>query len=143
MKGALIVSCQPVPGDPMGNAAAVAGFARAALAGGARGLRLKSIRYARAVRQAVEAPIVGIVKDNRTDPGRRMPRKAGDETGGTPVPLQFLWGYPAPERGAAHVLWRQKPLINRGIYLVWRFGGSLARPVQAPTFSQGPRAKKI
>lgn len=67
LKHSLIVSCQPVPGGPMDNAAAVVGFACAALAGGARGVRIESIPYVRAVRAATEAPIIGIVKEDRAD----------------------------------------------------------------------------
>ena len=67
LRDALIVSCQPVPGGPMDNAASVVGFALAALAGGARGLRIESLAYVRAVRMVTTAPIIGIVKQDRTD----------------------------------------------------------------------------
>jgi putative N-acetylmannosamine-6-phosphate epimerase len=40
----LIVSCQPVPGGPMDRPEMVVGFALAALAGGAAGLRIESAR---------------------------------------------------------------------------------------------------
>ena len=63
----LIVSCQPVPGGPMDNAETVAGFALAALAGGARGLRIESVPYVAAVRARTDAPIIGIVKQDRSD----------------------------------------------------------------------------
>jgi N-acetylmannosamine-6-phosphate 2-epimerase/N-acetylmannosamine kinase len=67
LRQGLIVSCQPVPGGAMDNAAAVVGFARAALDGGARGLRIESIACVRAVRAATNAPIIGIVKEDRSD----------------------------------------------------------------------------
>jgi N-acetylmannosamine-6-phosphate 2-epimerase/N-acetylmannosamine kinase len=67
LKHKLIVSCQPVPGGPMDNAECVVGFALAALAGGAAALRIESLPYLRAVRQATTAPIVGIIKQDRDD----------------------------------------------------------------------------
>lgn len=63
----LIVSCQPVPDGPMDNADCVVAFALAALAGGAGALRIESLPYVRAVRAATRAPIIGIVKHDRTD----------------------------------------------------------------------------
>ncbi|HTJ57324.1 MAG TPA: putative N-acetylmannosamine-6-phosphate 2-epimerase [Devosiaceae bacterium] len=67
LKHSLTVSCQPVPGGPMDNAEAVVGFALAAIAGGAKALRIESLPYLRAVRQATDAPIVGIIKEDRED----------------------------------------------------------------------------
>ena len=58
----LIVSCQLVPGGAMDEAIFVSGFARAALAAGGRALRIESAAYVAAVRAAVDAPIIGIVK---------------------------------------------------------------------------------
>lgn len=58
----LIVSCQPIPGGSMDRVDLVVGFALAALAGGARGLRIESTEYVAAVRAATEAPIIGLVK---------------------------------------------------------------------------------
>ncbi len=63
----LIVSCQPVPGGAMDDAASVVGFARAALDAGARGLRIESAPYVAAVRAAVSAPIIGLVKRDLDD----------------------------------------------------------------------------
>ncbi len=63
----LIVSCQPVPGGPMDTAECVAGFALAALDGGACGLRIESVPYVRAVRARTDAPIIGIVKHDLPD----------------------------------------------------------------------------
>ncbi|WP_280938368.1 putative N-acetylmannosamine-6-phosphate 2-epimerase [Xaviernesmea rhizosphaerae] len=67
LQDSLVVSCQPVPGGPMDTAEAVVGFARAALAGGARALRIESVAYVRAVRAAVSAPIIGLVKRDLSD----------------------------------------------------------------------------
>lgn len=63
----LIVSCQPVPGGPMDNAACVVGFALAALASGAVGLRIESLAYVEAVRAVTDAPIIGIIKHDLDD----------------------------------------------------------------------------
>lgn len=63
----LVVSCQPVPDGPMDNADCVVAFALAALAGGASALRIESLPYVRAVRAVTSAPIIGIVKHDRTD----------------------------------------------------------------------------
>jgi N-acetylmannosamine-6-phosphate 2-epimerase/N-acetylmannosamine kinase len=66
-KHRLIVSCQPVTGGPMDNADAVVGFALAAEAGGAAGLRVESAPYVRAVRPHTNLPIFGIVKHDLDD----------------------------------------------------------------------------
>lgn len=66
LAGALIVSCQPVVGGPMDAPVFVVGFALAALAGGAKGLRIEGVENVRAVRAATDAPIIGLVK--RVDP---------------------------------------------------------------------------
>jgi N-acetylmannosamine-6-phosphate 2-epimerase/N-acetylmannosamine kinase len=62
IKNGLIVSCQPVPDGPTDSAEFVVGFARAAVAAGAKALRIESVAYVRAVRVAVTVPIIGIVK---------------------------------------------------------------------------------
>ena len=45
----------------------IVGFARAALAGGAAGLRIEGLANVSAVRAAVEVPIVGLIKRDLTD----------------------------------------------------------------------------
>lgn len=67
LKHRLIVSCQPVTGGPMDTADAVVGFALAAEAGGAGGLRIESVPYLEAVRPRTRLPIVGIVKRDLDD----------------------------------------------------------------------------
>lgn len=67
LKNGLIVSCQPVKGGAMDNAAMVVGFALAALDGGASGLRIESSEYVRAVRGATDKPIIGLVKRDLDD----------------------------------------------------------------------------
>jgi putative N-acetylmannosamine-6-phosphate epimerase len=74
LKHGLIVSCQPVKGGVMDNAAMVVGFALAAIDGGAQGLRIESSAYVHAVRQATDRPIIGLVKrDLETSPVRITP----------------------------------------------------------------------
>jgi putative N-acetylmannosamine-6-phosphate epimerase len=63
----LVVSCQPVPDGPMDRADIIVALALAALAGGARGLRIESVRYVEAVRAATRAPIIGLVKRDLAD----------------------------------------------------------------------------
>lgn len=58
----LLVSCQPVPGGPLDRPDMVVALARAAVDGGARGLRIESIAYVAAVRKATAVPIIGLVK---------------------------------------------------------------------------------
>ena len=62
LRGRLIVSCQPVIGGPLDAPGFVAGFALAALAGGAAGLRIEGLDNLRAVRAATPAPVIGLVK---------------------------------------------------------------------------------
>lgn len=72
LEHSLIVSCQPVPGGPMDNAASVVGFALAALGSGASAVRVESVDYVRAVRRATQAPIIGIVKRDLSDSSVRI-----------------------------------------------------------------------
>ncbi|MBN9018679.1 MAG: putative N-acetylmannosamine-6-phosphate 2-epimerase [Rhizobiales bacterium] len=70
----LIVSCQPVPGGPLDHPESVVGFALAALASGAKGLRIEGVANLRAVRAATDAPIIGLIKrDMDTSPVRITP----------------------------------------------------------------------
>ena len=74
LERSLIVSCQPVSGGPMDRAEMVTAFALAAVAGGASALRIESVEYVRTVRQATDAPIIGIVKkDLEKSPVRITP----------------------------------------------------------------------
>ena len=74
LRGKLVVSCQPVPGGPLDTPAIVAGFARAALAGGAAALRIEGVANVVAVRAATDAPIIGLVKrDLAASPVRITP----------------------------------------------------------------------
>ncbi|HMR59949.1 putative N-acetylmannosamine-6-phosphate 2-epimerase [Amaricoccus sp.] len=62
LRGGLVVSCQPVDGGPMDRPGIVAAMARAAVAGGAAGLRIEGVENLRATRPLVEVPVIGIVK---------------------------------------------------------------------------------
>jgi putative N-acetylmannosamine-6-phosphate epimerase len=65
--GGLIVSCQPVIGGPLDRPDIIIGFALAAEAGGAAGLRIEGIANVRSVRAVTELPIIGIVKRMELD----------------------------------------------------------------------------
>lgn len=67
LKGGLVASCQPVDDGPMDRPDIVAAMARAAVAGGAVGLRIEGVDNLRAVRPVVDVPIIGIVKTDLTD----------------------------------------------------------------------------
>ena len=67
LKGGLIASCQPVDDGPMDRPDIVAAMAKAAVAGGAAGLRIEGIENLRAVRAVVDVPIIGIVKSDLRD----------------------------------------------------------------------------
>ncbi|NRB16368.1 MAG: putative N-acetylmannosamine-6-phosphate 2-epimerase [Rhodobacteraceae bacterium] len=64
LKGALVVSCQPVDNGPMDAPSIVAAMALAAEAGGAGGLRIEGTANLKAVRTKTKLPIIGIVKRN-------------------------------------------------------------------------------
>ncbi|HEX8985136.1 MAG TPA: putative N-acetylmannosamine-6-phosphate 2-epimerase, partial [Bryobacteraceae bacterium] len=67
LEGRLIVSCQAPDGDPFRDSASMARFARAAVAGGAAGIRANGVEDIRAIRQAVPVPIIGIDKRLQDD----------------------------------------------------------------------------
>ncbi|MGM7667685.1 N-acetylmannosamine-6-phosphate 2-epimerase [Microbacterium sp. A93] len=62
LAGGLIVSCQAYPGEPMRNPATMAQIARAAVIGGAAGIRLQGIDDISAASD-LEVPIIGLWKD--------------------------------------------------------------------------------
>ena len=67
LRGGLVASCQPVDEGPMDRPDVVAAMAQAAVAGGARGLRIEGVENLRAVRSLVDVPIIGIVKSDAAD----------------------------------------------------------------------------
>ena len=67
LRGGLVVSCQPVEGGPMDHDETVLRVAQAAVAGGARALRVEGARRVALLRPCVEVPIIGIVKRDLPD----------------------------------------------------------------------------
>ncbi len=62
IKGKLVVSCQAFPGDPLEDTETLRRIARAAMAGGAAGLRVDSSEHITAIRRDTDLPIIGIKK---------------------------------------------------------------------------------
>jgi N-acylglucosamine-6-phosphate 2-epimerase len=67
LKHRLVVSCQPVDNGPMDDDMIVATLARAAIAGGAGGVRIEGSKRLAAVREKLTTPIIGIVKRDLSD----------------------------------------------------------------------------
>lgn len=67
LHGGLIASCQPVDDGPMDRPDIVAAMAKAAVAGGAVGLRVEGVENLHSARAVVDVPIIGIVKTDSTD----------------------------------------------------------------------------
>lgn len=61
-KGGLVVSCQALQDEPLYGSKHMAVMAKAALEGGAQGIRANSPEDIRAIRQAVDLPIIGLWK---------------------------------------------------------------------------------
>jgi putative N-acetylmannosamine-6-phosphate epimerase len=58
----LIVSCQPVPDGPFDRPDLVIPFVKAAEQGGAKAVRIEGLANLKAVRQATDLPIIGLIK---------------------------------------------------------------------------------
>src|SRR5690606_7553466 len=67
LRGGLVASCQPVDDGPMDRPDIVAAMARAAVAGGAAGIRIEGVDNLRATRPLVDVPIIGLVKRDLDD----------------------------------------------------------------------------
>lgn len=67
LRGRLVVSCQPVPDGALDRPEITAAFARAALDGGAAGLRIEGLENLAAVRRVTDAPVIGLIKADRAD----------------------------------------------------------------------------
>jgi len=67
LRGGIIVSCQAEGDDPFNQPEYLALFARAAAMGGARGIRAREAVNIRAIRAAVELPVIGITKSAFAD----------------------------------------------------------------------------
>ncbi len=78
VRGRLIVSCQPVIGGPLDTIEFIVAMARAALDGGAAGLRIQGAEAIAAVRAATDAPMIGLIKRDRTDSPCRITATVDD-----------------------------------------------------------------
>ena len=67
IEGRLIVSCQASEGDAFRSVDSMARFARAALDGGAAGIRAEGAEDIVAIRRAVDLPVIGIRKSQHED----------------------------------------------------------------------------
>jgi N-acylglucosamine-6-phosphate 2-epimerase len=65
LRGRLIVSCQATPGDALDDPTVMTAMARAALDGGAAGIRVQGIRDIAHMRTRIDAPLIGLWKDGR------------------------------------------------------------------------------
>lgn len=63
LRGQLVVSCQAYPGEPMLDPRTMSQVAQAAVTGGAAAIRAKGLDDLRAIRAAVDVPIIGLVKE--------------------------------------------------------------------------------
>ncbi|MFE3556200.1 N-acetylmannosamine-6-phosphate 2-epimerase [Streptomyces sp. NPDC059193] len=63
LRGALIVSCQAYPGEPMRDPDTMRRVAMAARDGGAVGIRAQGLDDIRAIRGALDLPLIGLWKD--------------------------------------------------------------------------------
>lgn len=67
IRGRLMVSCQAYPGEPLNTPATMAAMAQSVVLGGACAVRAQGIDELRAVRAAVDVPIVGLEKADTAD----------------------------------------------------------------------------
>ncbi|NOU75189.1 putative N-acetylmannosamine-6-phosphate 2-epimerase [Paenibacillus sp. LMG 31458] len=61
-KHSLVVSCQALSDEPLHGSIHMAVMARAAAEGGAQGIRANSVEDVRAIKQAVDLPVIGLWK---------------------------------------------------------------------------------
>lgn len=66
IRGRLVVSCQAYPGEPMRDPAIMTAVARAAVLGGAAGIRAQGLADIRSIRAATSVPLIGLVKVGST-----------------------------------------------------------------------------
>ena len=70
IRGKLIVSCQALPSEPMYSAEypIMKHFAKAAMLGGAGGIRANTVRDIAAIKGEVPLPVIGIIKPDNPGP---------------------------------------------------------------------------
>ena len=61
LRGGLIVACHAKEGGPLDDPNVMAPIARAAVLGGAAGIRAVGVEHVRAIRRAVDVPLIGLV----------------------------------------------------------------------------------
>ena len=59
----LIISCQAVKGEPLYGLGIMHHFARAAVLGGAKGIRANSVEDIVSIKKEVGVPVIGIIKE--------------------------------------------------------------------------------
>jgi len=67
LQGQLIVSCQALPHEPLHSDYIMARMAVAAQEGGAKGIRANSVIDIKAIKEAVDLPVIGIIKRDYDD----------------------------------------------------------------------------
>lgn len=78
LRGQMIVSCQAEGDDPFNVPEYVALFARAAMMGGAKGIRTEGIEKIRAVKRVVNLPVIGLLKSHFDDGFVRITGTTGE-----------------------------------------------------------------
>jgi len=62
LKNSLIASCQPIPNGPLDNKEFILAMSKASIAGGAKGLRIESVKNIKFLKNNLNIPIIGIIK---------------------------------------------------------------------------------
>ena len=130
LRGGLVASCQPVDSGPMDRPDIVAAMAKAAVDGGAAGLRIEGIENLRAARTVTDVPIIGIVKSDYRDTPVRI-TVSTDHVLGLVAAGADIVAYDATDRPRLH----DRDVIQNTIL----DSGALAM-ADCATFADGKRA---